>query len=351
VIWRLNILENKDPFLNYWYVACESKELQKESPLARTILGETIVLFRDENGQPVALQDRCPHRNFKLSKGAVKNGCLRCPYHGWTLNAQAEVINVPAEGPNQKKTNARHTKLYATLEKDDFIYVFLGEKPETAPRPFSMPKYKEPGFKTVRLFNVFKNNVLNCAENYVDVPHTVFVHNKIFRVSRQEKVEATVERRDGSVIIDYQKETDNFGWFSWFLNPSKKPIKHTDHFHSPNVTSVEYIFGPQREFYISSHCTPVSATETHVYTDLTFNFGAFNLIAAPFVRYQGQSVIDQDIEVLGTQMEVIKKYGTQFQNSKADIVHVYIESIRDEIAKGGAPRDLPAKKHNFEFWI
>ncbi|MCF8059909.1 MAG: Rieske 2Fe-2S domain-containing protein [Bacteriovoracaceae bacterium] len=343
--------ENNNPFSEYWYIACESKDLKTTKPLARTILNETLVLFRDSKGKPIAMQDRCPHRNFKLSKGRVEDDCLRCPYHGWKINSQSVVIDVPAEGPHQRTVKARSTKKYECLEIDDFIYVSLASDITKVQTPFRMPKYKEPGYKTVRLFNVFKNNVLNCAENYVDVPHTVFVHDKIFRVSRQEKVEATVERVNGSVIIDYQKETDNLGWFSWFLNPKKTPIKHTDHFHAPNITSVEYIFGPKREFYISSHCTPVSDDETHVYTDLTFNFGVFNAFAAPIVRYQGQAVIDQDIEVLNTQMEVIKKYGTHFQNSKADIVHVLIESVRDEIKEGRDPKALPYKKQHFEFWI
>ncbi len=50
-------------------------------------------------------------------------------------------------------------------------------------------------------------------------------------------------------------------------------------------------------------------------------------------------------------MEVINKFGTKFSNSKADIVHVYIESIREAIAKGIDPKTLSHKTNNFEFWI
>jgi phenylpropionate dioxygenase-like ring-hydroxylating dioxygenase large terminal subunit len=347
----LNTWENKEHFKQYWYIACQSKDLNRSSPISRTIMDEWLVIFRDENGAPVALQDRCPHRNFKLSEGSVKNGCIQCPYHGWTLDKNAEVINVPAEGPNQKTSISRAAKKYSCIEQDDFIYVKLAEDPQSEDLPFRMPKYKQQGYETVRLFNIFKNNVLNCAENYVDVPHTVFVHDKIFRVSRQEKVEATIERVNGSVIVDYKKETDNLGWFSWFLNPKKTPIKHIDHFHMPNVTSVDYIFGPKKEFYITSHCTPVSSDTTYVYTDLTYKFGLLNTLAKPIVRYQGQSVIDQDKVVLKTQMDVIKKYGTKFQNTKADLIHIYIESLRNEIGKGNDPKLLPYKKQEIEFWI
>lgn len=322
-----------------------------DKPLHRQILGEWVVLFRDEQGRACALQDRCTHRNFQLSKGAVKNGCLRCPYHGWTYNSQGSVVEIPAEGPEQKLIKSRKAKAFEVMEQDDLIYVRLEKSDQLDVPPFSMPHYKEKGFKTIRLFNIFKNNVTNCAENYVDVPHTVFVHDKIFRVPKQELVEASVVREQGKVVIDYKKETNNLGWFSWFLNPTKAEIKHTDSFIMPNTTSVEYVFGPKRVFTITSHCTPVSEKETHVITDLTFDFGIWNLLAAPIVKYQGQKVIDQDLVVLENQMKVIEKYGTQFANSKADIVHVLIESIREEITKGQDPRDLPKKEHDFKFWI
>lgn len=349
----MNTSENDLNFKNFWYVACQSQELtSKKGPIHRMVLDEWLVLFRDENGRARAFRDRCIHRNFQLSKGRVIDGCLQCPYHGWTYDSEGVVSNIPAEGEDFKKINSRRANVFECQEVDDLIFVRL-ENPSNGfeTRPFRMPHYGQRGYKTVRLFNVFKNNVTNCAENYVDVPHTVFVHDKIFRVSRQELVEARVKRSQGSVRVDYLKETNNLGWFSWFLNPKGTEIVHTDYFHMPNVTSVEYIFSPGREFYITSQSVPVSEWESHVYTDLTFNFGIWNSLAAPIVRYQGQSVIDQDLEVLENQSVVIKKYGEQFSNSKADIVHVLIESVREAIAKGKDPKELPDKEHDFRFWI
>lgn len=338
-------------FKHYWYIACQTHELKPNQAIQRTVMDEWIALFRDENGQPVALQDRCPHRNFKLSQGYVKDGLLQCPYHGWVFDKTAQVVAIPSESKNFKPLKSRCAKRFEVMEIDDFIFVRLESHPELQAPPFRSPHYGEKGYRTERLFNIFKNNVTNCAENYVDVPHTVFVHDKIFRVSRDERVDATVERKNGSVIVDYRNETDNMGWFSLFLNPKKEKIVHRDFFHVPNITSVEYIFSPGKEFYITSHSTPVNDQLTYVYTDLTYRFGIFNPFAGPIVRYQGQSVIDQDIVVLDTQMEVIQKYGERFSNATADIVHVMIESLRNAIAKGQNPHTLSEQKHDFEFWI
>src|SRR5262245_19283114 len=71
---------------NYWYFACQSRELGKR-PLARTVLGVPLVIFRGEGGKPAALLDRCPHRNAPLSIGRViGGGRLECAYHGWQFD-------------------------------------------------------------------------------------------------------------------------------------------------------------------------------------------------------------------------------------------------------------------------
>jgi hypothetical protein len=50
-------------------------------------------------------------------------------------------------------------------------------------------------------------------------------------------------------------------------------------------------------------------------------------------------------------METIKRYGAQFSNTGADVIHVMIESIRDAIAEGRDPRLLPEKTFDIEFWV
>src|SRR5579871_1461292 len=66
----------------FWYVACLSDDLQL-GPLARTIVDQSIVLFRDPAGRAHALFDRCCHRGLPLSLGTVTQGGLQCGYHGW----------------------------------------------------------------------------------------------------------------------------------------------------------------------------------------------------------------------------------------------------------------------------
>ena len=290
------------------------------------------------------------HRAGRLSDGQVVDGCVRCPYHGWTYSPDGEVVAVPAEGDRSVSLPGRRTVAYPTVQADGYVYACLSHTPATA-TPFAMPCSGAPGYATVRLQNRFRGGVTDCVENFIDVPHTVSVHPGIFRVPRRQEVTATITRRDGGVEVVYEGETDNLGWFRRFLNPDGHPIGHTDRFVMPNVTSVEYTFGPRRHLFITSQSVPVSPVETLVYTDLTFDYGPLTRLARPLIRWQGQKVIDQDVAILGRQREVLERYGRSFHNTPADAIHVMVESIRAAIAKGRDPRELPERTRTVRMWV
>ncbi|MCF4968932.1 aromatic ring-hydroxylating dioxygenase subunit alpha [Nostoc sp. CMAA1605] len=338
-------------FADFWYIVALSEQLKPHTVLARSLLGEWLAIFRGEDGKPVALRDRCLHRSSRLSAGKVCQGALQCPYHGWVYDNEGKVIAVPAEGVDFQPSQQRRAKAYATKEQDGYIYVRLAENPSFDFPPFSMPHYGEAGWETVRVINRFANNVTNCAENFIDIPHTAFVHPGVFRTSRQQKLEMTVERENGAVLVEYCNENSNLGWYTRFLNPEGAEIKHSDRFYMPNITSVEYQMGRTRHLFITSQSIPESDNSTLVYTDVTYNYGIWNKLARPFVWWTAQHIIGQDVEILAIQGEVIAKYGTQFAHTPADTIHVFVESIRAAIARGEDPRLLPKQSAKVTFWV
>ena len=56
---------------NQWYGAAWDKEVGR-TPLARTICGEPVVVYRKLDGSAVALEDACPHRLLPLALGKVE---------------------------------------------------------------------------------------------------------------------------------------------------------------------------------------------------------------------------------------------------------------------------------------
>ena len=192
-------------FADFWYIVALSEQLRPNMVLKRSLLGEWLAIFRSQDGQPVALRDRCLHRNSRLSTGKVCNGAIQCPYHGWIYDGNGKVIAVPSEGDSFKPSPQRQAKSYATKEQDGYVYVRLAETKNEDFQPFAMPHYGEVGWETVRVINRFANNVTNCVENFIDIPHTVFVHPGVFRTSHQQKLGMTVERLNGSVLVEYRQ--------------------------------------------------------------------------------------------------------------------------------------------------
>ncbi len=333
---------------DFWYIACEEKNLKKKKILSATILGEKLVLFITSQNKIVALQDRCLHRSSPLSCGLVINDSIQCPYHGWTYDQNGKVSFIPSEGAEAKLGNRRIPK-YQVQCAEGYVYVCLTNKNNF--KPYKIPHFDDKKYQHIRLINYFDNNVTNCVENFVDVPHTTFVHPTIFRNESHNKIKALVKQSNGEVHVEYKGEKSDLGIFNFFLNPEKKEFKHTDEFLMPNITRVQYWLGDKKHFVISSQSVPVENNKTIVYTDLTYNYGIWNKISKPIIKVQAQKIIDQDVDILNKQSKIIKKYGTKFQNSPCDIIHTYIEDIRNEINNQRDPRALPEKYSEVEIWI
>src|SRR6266511_5056124 len=93
------------------------EELEKKSYITVSVPGHDLVIFYHE-GQAYALDNRCPHMGFPLSRGSTKDGILTCDWHharfdlksGGTFDLWAD--DVPAF-PVQTKDG----KVWVTIEK------------------------------------------------------------------------------------------------------------------------------------------------------------------------------------------------------------------------------------------
>lgn len=335
---------------DFWYVAATSGELRRGRVLGRVILDEHVVLFRDPRGEAVALEDCCLHRNAPLSKGSVEDGQVRCGYHGWLYDGAGRVVEIPSL-PETTSVGHRCARPFAIREEQGYVYVRLSPMPEETHEPFALPMHGDARYGHVRLTHTMRNSITNCAENFVDVPHTTYVHPITFRAPRKQNITADITREDGVVTVRYQNEVHR-GAFSWFLNPRSRTIEHVDRFVMPNVTSVEYRFGASKHLFITSQCIPCRSDVTLVYTDVAFHYGIWTALARPFVKRRARSIIAEDVEILAAQADVIARMGgPRFTHSPIDLVHIYIESIREELENGRDPRKLPRESRQVAFVV
>src|SRR5205807_4739569 len=71
------------PLREAWYYALPGHRLAAGAMLAKTLLGEPVLIGRDAAGAVFALRDLCPHRGVPLSCGSFDGKAVECCYHGW----------------------------------------------------------------------------------------------------------------------------------------------------------------------------------------------------------------------------------------------------------------------------
>jgi phenylpropionate dioxygenase-like ring-hydroxylating dioxygenase large terminal subunit len=83
---------------NYWYVAASDSDIGRK-PFRRIIMNEPVVFYRTEDGTPIALEDRCPHRRLPLSMGKlVGDDILQCHYHGLRFDRTGACVDASEAG-------------------------------------------------------------------------------------------------------------------------------------------------------------------------------------------------------------------------------------------------------------
>ncbi|MEZ5459873.1 MAG: aromatic ring-hydroxylating dioxygenase subunit alpha [Steroidobacteraceae bacterium] len=177
--------------INNWYVACAADELPPGKPRRVQMLGCQFVLFRDSAGRAVCLSDTCVHRGAALGDGEVVDGDVACPYHGWRFGSDGRCTLIPALGPGVAPPKRVRVDDYPTAEKYGWLWVFLGDLPESRrPRiPELFPEFDDPGaWRRIPYQFEAKANWMRFEENSLDTAHTNFVH-RAFGAKRTPRLE------------------------------------------------------------------------------------------------------------------------------------------------------------------
>ena len=112
---------------NYWYPVLQSEELPVGKPVGFMVLSEPLVAWRDADGNPCVMRDRCPHRSIKLSVGRVFDGHLQCILHGLRFNGQGRCIMVPWEEEHDDRKKPPAATAYPARELGGYVWAYLGD--------------------------------------------------------------------------------------------------------------------------------------------------------------------------------------------------------------------------------
>src|SRR5438105_2599048 len=294
---------------NSWYVAARSAEVGRKL-LGRIVLSAPVVLYRREDGTPVALEDRCCHRQLPLSMGTLEGDELRCGYHGLKFDASGTCVEIPGQTaiPPQARVRA-----YPLVERYRWLWIWMGDpaQADAALIPnWWWAEHPEWAFTQPEQIHVQCNYQL-VSDNVLDVTHLAYVHASSIGASSITEFPATVEREARLVRLT-----------RWILDRPPPPLyKKAGGFtgnvdrwqiveHVPPCFSVNFAGckDAARKIDLMAFSAPTPETErtTHYFFGFVRNFGLRDAEVDAIFSGDMVRVFKEDIPVLEAQQRSLE---------------------------------------------
>jgi phthalate 4,5-dioxygenase len=159
----------------YWQPVALSEELPVDGPpLPIRLLGEDLVLFRDETGRPGLLGIHCAHRGADLSYGRLEDGGLRCIYHGWLYDIDGRCLEQPGEPAGSTFHERVRQPAYPCREVGGVILAYLGTGEPPLVPAYEFLDAPEERRLTTKVFQ--ECSYLQGNEGNIDPSHHSFLH-------------------------------------------------------------------------------------------------------------------------------------------------------------------------------
>jgi len=155
----------------YWHVIGTVPELDEDPVQPVRLLGESLVLFKNERGEYGLIGDRCAHRGISLAYGIPQVNGLRCAYHGWTYDTEGRTVDTPFE------PTCLHMKItaYPVQELGGLLWAYLGPRESMSLLPRFEGFVREDLDRVVSI-KVLPCNWVQCMDNSMDPVHFEHLH-------------------------------------------------------------------------------------------------------------------------------------------------------------------------------
>ncbi|MER5388028.1 aromatic ring-hydroxylating dioxygenase subunit alpha [Saccharopolyspora sp. NPDC002686] len=184
---------------NAWYVAAWDHEVTGKQPLARTVAGVPLALWRNAEGRAVALADACWHRLAPLSKGKILGDELQCPYHGLRYNSTGRCTGMPAQ---ETINPSAVVPSYPVVERYRYVWVWVGDPDLADPTAVpDMHQMDDPAWAGDGETIHADCNYQLILDNLMDLTHEEFVHSSSIGQDELSEAEFDVTHEGNTVTV------------------------------------------------------------------------------------------------------------------------------------------------------
>jgi vanillate O-demethylase monooxygenase subunit len=278
--------------------------------LARTILGEALVMFRTTEGRVAVLEDRCPHRAVPLSMGRKVGDTIRCSYHGMQIAADGSCVRIPCQDNIPQKARAA---VFPVEERHGMVWVWMGDA--ALADAASIPDFHwmvDPAWATCTGYHHVAANYQLLNDNLLDLSHESYVHDDTIGNDAVAEAPVAVDTRNGRLhvhrdILDceappfYVKATG----FTSRINRW-----HTTIFDPPSFLLIENGSFPADgrreqalERRVMNLITPETATSSHYFWGIARAYQQGDAQLTDYIREQIYYTFDQDKVLLEAQQK------------------------------------------------
>ncbi len=110
-----------------WIAIAQSNDVPPRHIFHGRLLGTELAVWRDDAGRINVWENRCPHRNVRLTIGSHRGDQLKCRYHGWSYaTGTGRCVLIPAH-PNETPPERIGVKTFPAMEHAGLIWTALGQ--------------------------------------------------------------------------------------------------------------------------------------------------------------------------------------------------------------------------------
>lgn len=156
---------------SFWLPAALSAEVCSNRPVAVTLLGEELILFRDGECRLVLVGRYCAHQGVDMMHGRIEPDGIRCMYHGWLFDQCGRVVIRGDWLPEKERRWDVGQPAYPCIETGGVVFAYMGK----GERP-SLPNFEFlSDSANVRRTRVLREtNYLAALPDRSERPHDAF---------------------------------------------------------------------------------------------------------------------------------------------------------------------------------